>query len=414
MGTAPATGEAANRRMPTAAATETAPRNALAAQRTGEREPRWSVAPRIATRRACRGADAPAPIAPLAPRARPRLVDGPPVDMVTIADPEALSPHDQLVADALIAELEAEARRAQRRALDRPSALANPERYPSMAQWLALRGTALALHPLHRPSSERLVHGFDFADFLVPRFDGASAVDVLRDMLGAERAGAIVDRHRAFCDAPMSDEARLVLAGSADARAIRQRSAITAHTIAALGWRWSRGVRVAAVGAGSGDAVCELAARLDARSLTLVDRDPMALAAAHVVCAERLPDAVVRPVLAARGAARTLGEQPGSGFDVIDLRGAVGTLTDAGVAALLLGARAALRPGGVIVTANMLDRRPQQTFLDHVLRWPAVVQRSPAQLHRAIAGAGFDARQVALAIPATAPVCAIATIDTAA
>ena len=173
-------------------------------------------------------------------------------------------------------------------------------------------------------------------------------------------------------------------------------------------------MRVAAVGAGSGDAAAELAARLDTRSLTLIDRDPMALAAAHVVSCGRLPGATVRPVIAARGAAAALAGQARGGFDVIDLRGALGTLHDAGGAALLRAARAALRPGGVIVAANMLARRPQQTFLDHVLRWPAVMQRSPAQLARVIADAGFDARQVSLAIPATAPVCAIATIDTAA
>ena len=73
--------------------------------------------------------------------------------MVTIADREALGVHEQLIADALIAELEAEARRALRGAgagAGSP-ALLDEERYPSMAQWLALRGTALALHPAAPP-----------------------------------------------------------------------------------------------------------------------------------------------------------------------------------------------------------------------------------------------------------------------
>lgn len=371
---------------------------------------RWPDAPRIATRRACRG-QAGADVA--VPVARPLRVDGPPISMVTIADHEALAVHEQLIADALIAELEAQARRALRGGTG-SSALLDEERYPSMAQWLALRGTALALHPLHRPSSARLAHGFEFSDFLAPRWHGDSAVDVLRGLLGGERAGRIVERHRAFCDTPMSAEARLLLTGSADARAIRQRSAIAAHQVAALGDRWQRGVRIAAVGAGSGDAAAELAARLDTRSLTLIDRDPMALAAAHVVSCGRLPGATVRPVIATGAAEAALAGEARGGFDVIDLRGALGTLHDAGGAALLRAARAALRPGGVIVAANMLADRPQQTFLDHVLRWPAVMQRSPAQLARVIASAGFDKRQVSLAIPATAPVCVIATVDTAA
>jgi hypothetical protein len=61
----------------------------------------------------------------------------------------------------------------------------------------------------------------------------------------------------------------------------------------------------------------------------------------------------------------------------------------------------------------MLDRRPQQTLLDRVLRWPAVTQRSAAELARLVGAAGFPARQVSIAIAATAPVYAIATVDTA-
>ncbi len=62
----------------------------------------------------------------------------------------------------------------------------------------------------------------------------------------------------------------------------------------------------------------------------------------------------------------------------------------------------------------MLDSRPQQTLFDHVLRWPAVIQRSAPELARLVDAAGFPASQVSLAIPATAPVYAIATIDSAA
>ena len=72
--------------------------------------------------------------------------------MVTIRDPEALPAHEQSVADGLVAELEAQARRAQRSGYDGCAGLAHHERYPSMPQWLALRGSALALHSLHRPS----------------------------------------------------------------------------------------------------------------------------------------------------------------------------------------------------------------------------------------------------------------------
>ena len=62
----------------------------------------------------------------------------------------------------------------------------------------------------------------------------------------------------------------------------------------------------------------------------------------------------------------------------------------------------------------MLVNRPQVTFFEHVVRWQGVARRSPAQLARLIAAAGFPPQAVALAIPASAPVHVVATIDGAA
>jgi predicted O-methyltransferase YrrM len=390
---------------------ESAARRALAPRRFAgvTLESRGSrLAPHRPPRRFARSA---APVSAAA-TARPLHVAGPPIDMVTISDPEALPVHEQLVADGLVAELEAQVRRAQRSGYDGCSGLDHAERYPSLPQWLALRGSALGLHSLHRPSqAQRLANGFGFEDFLAPIFDGESAVEVLRALLGAERAGRVIERHRAFCDAPMTDEARLLMAGAVDARAIRQRALIAAHTVAGLRSRWAGGARIA-VGAGTGDAVAQLAGALDAQSLTLVDRDPMALAAASVLTRERVPRAAVHARLARRGAVAELAAA--GSLDVIDLCGAIDTLPDGAVVELLRSARRALRPGGVVIAASMLARRPQQTLFDHVLRWPAVTQRSAGELARLIGAAGFPASQVKLAIPATAQVYAIATIDTAA
>jgi SAM-dependent methyltransferase len=348
-----------------------------------------------------------------APTTRPLHIAGPPIDMVTISDPEALPMHEQSVADGLVAELEAQARRAERSGYEGCRGLAHPERYPSMAQWLALRGSALALHSLHRPSqAQRLARGFDFDAFLRPLFDGESAVDVLRALLGPERAAAVIERHRVFCETPMSDEARLLMAGAVDARAIRQRALIAGHTLAARRERWGAGTRIAAVGAGTGDAVAQIATDLQADVLTLIDRDPMALAAATVVTGDLAPGVRLHAKLARRGAVAEL--SAAGSFDVVDLCGALDTQPDGAAVELLRSARRALRPGGVVVAASMLDRRPQQTLLDEVLHWPAVNQRPSAELARLIDAAGFPTRQVSLAIPATAPVYAIATIDTAA
>jgi SAM-dependent methyltransferase len=346
-------------------------------------------------------------------KALPLPSEGPPTAMVTITDPEALAAHEQFVADDLISELEAQARRAQRSGYEGCSGLNHAERYPSLPQWLALRGSALALHSLYRPSQAgRLAHGFGFSDFSAPLFDGESAVDALRALLGPERAARVIERHRVFCETPMTDEARLLMGGALDARAIRQRALIAADAVVARRSRWAGGARIAAMGAGTGDAAAQIAAGLDATSLTLVDRDPMALAAASVVTRERVPGLRVHTELARRGAAAALAAA--GKFDVVDFTGALGTLPDGAVVELLRGARRALRPGGVVVAASMLDRRPQQTLFDHVLRWPAVNQRTPQGLAQLIDAAGFPSSQVSLAIPATAPVYAIATIDSAA
>src|SRR5436190_16356881 len=320
--------------------------------------------------------------------------------MVTISDPEELAVHEQLVADGLVAELEAQARRAQRSGYEGGRGLEHPERYPSMPQWLALRGSALALHSLHHPSqAARLAHGFGFDAFLRPLFDGESAVDTLRALLGPERAARIIERHRTFCHTPMSDEARLLMGGAIDPRAIRQRALIATHNLLARRARWDASIRIAAVGAGAGDAVAQIAARLDADALTLIDRDPMALAGAAVVTSRRVPGLQVDATLARRGTARELAAA--GRFDVIDLTGALDTLPDAAAVELLRSARRALRPNGVVVAASMLDKRPQQELLDTVLRWPAVIQRSADELARLVDAAGFPARQVSLAIPAT-------------
>ena len=91
--------------------------------------------------------------------ARPLHLQGPPVDLVTISDPETLPVHEQLVADGLVAELEAQARRALRSGYEHCCGLAHADRYPSLPQWLALRGSAFALHSLLPPVAGRSARG---------------------------------------------------------------------------------------------------------------------------------------------------------------------------------------------------------------------------------------------------------------
>ncbi len=357
-------------------------------------------------------AASPPPVA-LGAQHRPLRTGGPAIDAVSIADPCALGVHDQLAADGLIAELESQARRALRHGQDPGAELRDGDRYPSLPQWLALRGSTLALHAMQRPASARLADGFGFEDLLAPRLDGVSALGALRQQLGGERAGVIAERLRAFCAAPMSEEARLLVGGAIDAQAVRLRGLIAAHTIATRAERWDR-VRIACVGA-TGDGAAQLAAAVagHAPELTLIGRDPMALVAAEVVARGRSRGASVHAELARAGVAPALaGLAASGGVDVIDLATALAALPDGAAVTLLRAARAGLAPGGVIVAANMLDARPQQTYVEHVVGWPSAVRRSPARLAELVAAAGFPGRQVSLAIPAAAPACAIATIDT--
>ena len=338
---------------------------------------------------------------------RPLIGDGPRVDVVAVTDPQALSPYERLHCDALVRELEAQARRALRRGREAGRALENEERFPSLQAWLALRASALAVHALHHPGAARLAHGFSFEDLLAPRPHGRSALDLLRAQVGADRADAIGARVRAFCEAPMSDEARLLLAGSADGRAVRQTASLAADAVARRRERWGTAARIVAVGAGTGEGAAAIAARLGTQALTLLDRDPLALAAAYAIHGDGVKATLVEHDLATGLAAAT-----GRGFDVVDLGGTLGTLSDRAGVALLRAARHALRPGGVVLLSNMLAARPQETFFEHVVRWPQIVRRSPAQLAALIAAAGV-ASDVSFAVAAGAPLHVLATIDSA-
>ena len=351
---------------------------------------------------------APSPPSAFRARHRPLRTRGPPVDLVTISDPETLRVHEQLVADGLIAELEAQARRALRSGYDRAASFARRSLPVAAAVARAARlgaRAALAVPPVAgRPARARLSLRGPARAALRRR---VSAVDALRTLLGCERAGRIADRHRAFCEAPMTDEARLLMGGAIDARAIRQRALIAAHAVAARG-RWA--ARIAASARHGRRRRADRRggrARRRSRSSTATRwRWPPPRSSAGA-----LPG---RACSGAGAARRGVAELAAAGsFDVIDLTGALDALPDGAAVELLRGARGAA-PGGVVVAAAMLDRRPQQTLFDRVLRWPAVTQRSAGRARRLIAAAGFPERQVSLAIPATAPVYAIATIDSAA
>lgn len=67
-------------------------------------------------------------------------------------------------------------------------------------------------------------------------------------------------------------------------------------------------------------------------------------------------------------------------------------------AAILANAFRLVRPGGVLVAANMLDTRPQIHFNQRAIGWPEVFPRSLDQIHDIITDAGIDPRWVTVRI----------------
>lgn len=133
--------------------------------------------------------------------------------------------------------------------------------------------------------------------------------------------------------------------------------------------------------------------RFSVLPVSLVDRDPIALAAANAVASTAGVAAhaqVADLVNIRQGSAMDLRPLVGTGVDIVEMLGLFEYLPDAIAVDLLRQARQILRPGGVVIVGNMLDKRPNQTFFQHVIRWPRLHQRSIDQVCRLVAAAGLD------------------------
>lgn len=340
------------------------------------------------------------------------------MELISLSDPYALGDEEQALADALIAQLEAEVADDPPGVL-RASALLDEQRFPGFSAWMGLRRSALALHTLYRGSvAERFAWGLEDDVFTRPRFDGWSAIAVLERELGIDRAAEVRSRHQAFLAAPYHPLSRLLITGSLDGRAIRARAALAACLIEGrLGTRTTP-VRLASVACGTAGPIAETARSLHecgvpVTGLTLLDRDPMALAAGADIARDALhglePQLLLVDLIANR---RVVELKPccAAGWDVVDILGLFEYLPDSFATELIRNAVAACRPGGIVVVANMLDERPQQVFFSGVLQWPRLYQRSPAELLALLERAGVSPAQVTLCGSRDAPVYAVAGI----
>lgn len=342
------------------------------------------------------------------------------VQLRSVPDPQGLDAAEQLLADLLIAKLEGEVAHMTR---EQPgvSALLDEQRFPSFSPWMGMRKSALALHTAYRAGSQtRCAWGLEPDVFTTPAFGGLSAVEALAQQVGSEIAARIHARHEAFLAAPLSPAGRLILAGCLDAQAVRARATLAASLIQARFETRSAPVRLASVACGAAGPIAETARKLGERGvpvdgLTLLDRDPMALAAGGSIARQALhgfdPELrIVDLIDVPKRRAVELVPYAGPGWDVVDILGLFEYLPDSFAIELARNAVAACRPGGIVVVANMLDERPQQAFFSKVMQWPAVIQRSPDELRGLLDRAGIAREQVTLVGGREAPIYAVAGI----
>lgn len=328
-----------------------------------------------------------------------------------VVDVHALNAGVQLSADVLVSELEALTVEALGLGLPNPQLLFDVDRFPAASAWLALRKHAIALHPLYEAGEvTTLGEGLDWSDFTSPLVGDADAVELLSRSIGPDRASLIADRYRTFLDQEIDPAWRLLIQGCADARGIRLRAAAARTMLRDRAPRWRDSpVRLVSLACGAAGPVASFAEELTDDGVTvgevvLIDRDPMALAAARSIARRRttapVSIALVDLVDLPSGSAVDLTGPARGSADVIDLLGLFEYLPDPVAVDVLRRAREIIRPaGGVVVLANMLRDRPQQVMFEHVVQWPALIQRSTAEVVRLIVAAGWESDAITTLIP---------------
>lgn len=303
---------------------------------------------------------------------------------------------------------------------------------PAMQKWVPLTKRAIALHPLYRASvAKTLGDGIDEAAYDRPLFpssdvEGRIVMKSAKEILFQERpekAPKILGSYLDFIGTPIDEVSRAFYMGSKDAEGVRTR-AIAAMDIAkehilkdpSISGR--NDLVSASLACGAAGPVYDLVKELrqqgnDFSRAILVDKDEMALASAAALAEEANVDEIVdiqrRDLL---GEPLTDYIEPNS-VDIVDLLGLFEYLpSDFGVM-LLEKVKEIVRPGGLIIFGNMLDKRPQQRLFTDVAKWPPLEQRSVSEVLSIIEKAGLDLSQTVVRIPAREGVYAVYGIKVA-
>lgn len=346
------------------------------------------------------------------------------VRYITVDDDQGLSPDRQAMVDAEVSRLEQQVPFIHQ--------LFDPALRVSGNVWFSLTKTALALHTLYRAREiTTLGEGIRPDTYDEPLFDGATAREVLLAEKGPDAGQQIMRRHLDFLVTPIEPSpidglgSRDFFQGCRDAIAVRQRARVAQELVLEhvlnSGQR-SEPMVSASLGCGAAGPVYEMGRRLAAHDvplsrILLLDNDVMALASARSLAnhvgvdadVELLQLDVVRDSLVSRLGPHRL--------DIVDLLGLFEYIPTEvrrnntvyrPAESLLRAVGRVVRPGGVIVLANMLACRPQQVFFSQV--WPPLYQRSVTATLDIVRGAGYKLSDASVRIPAGNGIYAIFAI----
>jgi SAM-dependent methyltransferase len=346
------------------------------------------------------------------------LAEGVDVSVVDVYDPHALPPIAQEIVDDHIAKLEVSENGAEQ--------FIEP---PAMSVWTDLRKRAHALQPLYTPDAATLGGPINSEAYDRPLFrisiigaDGMptiammSAAQVIRAEFSArerpDKAEGIITAHQRFASTPIDDISRLFYQGSMDGRAIRSRAyratgMALEHFSDEDGGIYRDGLRCASFACGAAGPVSLLVDEMQRRGaqfdkVYFLDKDPMALAGAYETAhAAGITENDVVEILLCDLLKDDFTKDIESGtLDVADLLGLVEYLPDKYAIGLLAKVKTLMKPGGIILWANMLDHRPQQVMFKKVVKWPPLQQRSITQSLDLMGKAGFALDDISVSISA--------------
>jgi len=348
----------------------------------------------------------------VSPEVRQEILDlqreGYDIQLVRVPDPQALKPADQSNLDQYITTLEA----------DPEAGYYTLRTSSSLRAWFQLTKAAASLHPIYGASTFRtLGEGIDVSAYSEPLFTDASrpgASCSARQLIQEGTKGdEIWTKYEQFITTPIDNITRRLLRGSADSRGVRARAVLATlmvlDHVGPTSGQNPKALRCASIACGAAGPMCRLVTALEDQGakvadLFMIDHDPMALATGFSIA--RQAGISKRVVLQRLNLMRSRFSEciEAGTVDIADLLGVFEYFTNNPstqmAAKLLRNTCDIMRPGGLIILANMLRHRPQEVFFRDITRWPRLQHRTIRQVLKIIGQAGLDPRQAIIRVAA--------------